>query len=83
MKKISVIVPAYNEEEVIELFYSETKKVLDKIKDKYDYEMIFIDDGSKDNTLKKLKELNKLDKNVNIISFSRNFGKEARNVCWA
>lgn len=77
MKKISIIVPAYNEEEVLKLFYKETKKVLEKVKEIYDYELIFVDDGSKDNTLKILKNLNQKDKKVNIISFSRNFGKEA------
>lgn len=77
MKKISLIVPAYNEQDVLELFYKETKNVLEKIKDKYDYEIIFIDDGSKDKTLDILKELRNLDKKINIIRFSRNFGKEA------
>ena len=77
MKKISIIVPTYNEQEVIEMFYNETSKVLQPIMDKYTYEIIFVDDGSQDETLNKLKELNNLDKRVNIISFSRNFGKEA------
>jgi len=77
MKKISIVVPAYNEEEVVELFYKETKKVLEKITDKYDYELIFVDDGSKDNTLNILKNMHKVDEKINIISFSRNFGKEA------
>ena len=75
MRKLSIIVPAYNEEDVVEIFYKETKDVLQKIN--LEYEIIFIDDGSKDNTLKKLKELRKLDNKINIISFSRNFGKEA------
>lgn len=77
MKKISIIVPTYNEQEVIEMFYNETSKVLQPLMDKYTYEIIFVDDGSQDETLNKLKELNNLDKRVNIISFSRNFGKEA------
>ena len=77
MKKISIIVPTYNEQEVIEMFYNETSKVLQSLMDKYTYEIIFVDDGSQDETLNKLKELNNLDKRVNIISFSRNFGKEA------
>ena len=75
MRKLSIIVPAYNEGDVVEIFYKETKDVLQKIN--LEYEIIFIDDGSKDNTLKKLKELRKLDNKINIISFSRNFGKEA------
>lgn len=77
MKKISLIVPCYNEEQVINMFYTETKKVLEQIKEKYEYEFIFIDDGSKDNTLKILKELKTKDDNIAIISFSRNFGKES------
>ena len=77
MKKLSIIVPMYNEEEVIELFYKETKKVVDEISNKYDYEMLFIDDGSKDNSMQKVKEIRKKDKKVRYVSFSRNFGKEA------
>lgn len=77
MKKISVIVPMYNEEENVKKFYNETQTVLQKIQDKYDYEMIFIDDGSKDKTLELLKEISKTDNKINIISFSRNFGKES------
>ena len=56
MKKISIIVPCYNEEQVVEMFYNETKKVVNEIKDKYTYEMIFVDDGSNDNTLNILKK---------------------------
>lgn len=77
MKKLSIIVPMYNEEEVIELFYKETKKVVDTISVKYDYEMLFVDDGSKDKSIDKVKELRKKDKKVRFVSFSRNFGKEA------
>ena len=76
-QKISLIVPCYNEGEGIETFYIETMKTIEKIEENYEYEMIFIDDGSKDNTLEKLKELKSKDDNIRIISFSRNFGKEA------
>lgn len=76
-KMISIIVPCYNEEEGIEKFYIETKKVIDQINNEYDYELLFIDDGSKDETLSKVKKLKQDDKNIRIISFSRNFGKEA------
>jgi len=72
---LSVIVPCYNESEAINVFYDEIKKVLDE--EKLTYELIFVDDGSTDNTLSILKEFNKKDKNVKIVSFSRNFGKEA------
>ena len=76
MKKISIVVPCYNEEDIIKEFYNELVKVLQTIQN-YTYEIIFIDDGSKDDTLKLLKgEENRNDK-IKIISFSRNFGKES------
>lgn len=74
MKKISVVVPCYNEEESIPYFYKEIKKVTKDMSIKL--ELIFIDDGSRDNTLSVIKELSE-DKDVKYISFSRNFGKEA------
>lgn len=78
MKKISIIVPCYNEEEMVELYYDEMQKeVFAKIKDKYNYELLFVDDGSKDKTLEILKKMKKIDNNIKIISFSRNFGKES------
>ena len=77
MKTLSIVVPAYNEEEVIELFYKKVKEIVDRIKEKYEYEIVFVDEGSTDNTLNILKKLRESDKNINIISFSRNFGKEA------
>ncbi len=76
-KMISIIVPCFNEEEGIEKFYIETKKVIDQINNEYDYELLFIDDGSKDETLNKVKKIRQNDENIRIISFSRNFGKEA------
>ena len=79
MKKVSIIVPCYNEEESIPLFYKEIKKVFSKIN--YKLELIFINDGSKDKTLELIKNLSKKDKEVNYISLSRNFGKEA--AMWA
>jgi len=74
--KISLIVPCYNEEESLSLFYSELNKVTADMSD-YEFEMLFIDDGSKDNTLAILKDLAKNDNRVKYISFSKNFGKEA------
>ena len=72
--KLSVIVPTYNEEECILDFYEETTKVLNG----FDYNIIFVDDGSKDKTLKILKEIYSKDKDkIKIINFSRNFGKDA------
>ena len=76
MDKISVIVPCYNEEESISLFYKEINKVTKKMKD-VSFELIFIDDGSGDKSLDIIKELSKSDKDIRYISFSRNFGKEA------
>lgn len=75
-KKISVIVSCYNEEESLPLFYEEMSKVMDEISQN-DFELIFVNDGSRDNTLKEIKELRAKDKRVRYISFSRNFGKEA------
>lgn len=75
-KKISIIVPCYNEEEVLKDFYDKTINVLEEA-NKYEYEIIFIDDGSKDETLNILKEMKKINKKLRIVSFSRNFGKEA------
>ncbi len=73
---LSVIVPCYNEEEALPLFYKEITKVATKM-NYLEFEIIFVDDGSKDKTLDILKKLNKKDKRVKYISFSRNFGKEA------
>lgn len=72
---ISLIVPCYNEQEALPIFYEETKKVLDE--QQYEYEMLFVNDGSKDGTLTILKELAAKDERVSYLSFSRNFGKEA------
>ena len=77
MKKlISVIVPCYNEQAVLHLFYDEISAVAGKMS-AYDFEFIFVNDGSRDNTLKICKELAEKDERVKYISFSRNFGKEA------
>ena len=75
MKKISIIVPCYNEEETIELYYKEMQKISKKIKNA-EFEIIFVNDGSTDKTLDILRNLAK-NKDVRYLSFSRNFGKEA------
>lgn len=72
---VSVVVPCYNEEETVEIFYRETEKINQMLQG-YLFEYIFVNDGSKDGTLNKLRVLSK-NKNVHYISFSRNFGKEA------
>ena len=73
---ISVIIPCYNEEESLPHFIKEMNKVMDEMK-KVKFELIFVNDGSKDNTLEILKSIAKEDKRVKYISMSRNFGKEA------
>lgn len=73
--KISLIVPCYNEEEALPIFYRETKKVLETMP--CEHEFVFINDGSRDRTLAVLKELAGQDGCVQYLSFSRNFGKEA------
>ena len=75
-EKISVIVSCYNEQESIPYFYEEITKISKKMKD-LDFEYLFVNDGSKDNTLKIVKELAEKDDRVKYVSFSRNFGKEA------
>ena len=77
MKKlISIIIPCYNEEETIDKLYKEIIKVTKKIKE-VNFELLFIDDGSKDKTLKIVKKLSEKDNKVRYVSFSSNFGKEA------
>lgn len=76
MDKISIIVPCYNEQETVPIFYNEITKMSDTMKD-VDFEYIFVDDGSKDNTAAELKSLAKKDRRVKYILFSRNFGKES------
>lgn len=75
-KLISIIVPCYNEEESLELFYSELNKITDLIEN-YDTEIIFIDDGSTDDTKNIIYKLASLNSKIRYITFSRNFGKEA------
>ena len=75
-EKISIVVPCYNEEESLPIFYEEITKVSKKLKE-VDFEYVFINDGSKDKTLSILRDLSKKDNKVRYVSFSRNFGKEA------
>jgi glycosyltransferase involved in cell wall biosynthesis len=74
--KISLIIPCYNEEESLNPLYDELKRVTSSMPS-YDFEMIFVDDGSKDKTLSILKDFAAQDERITYISFSRNFGKEA------
>lgn len=75
MKKLTIIVPCYNEEQAVPLFYKEAISVLENLD--IDFELLFINDGSNDNTLSVLLDLSKRDSRVKYISFARNFGKES------
>ena len=75
MKKITLIVPCFNEQEALPFFYDEATAVMQQLD--YEYELLFINDGSKDETLRVLKEFAGKDDHVRYLSFSRNFGKEA------
>ena len=77
MEKISVLVPCFNEEKALPLFYEELTKNINLFPKNVEFEILFLDDGSKDNTLSVIQELKEKDNRVHYISFSRNFGKEA------
>ena len=80
-RKLSVVVSVYNEEKALREFYKETNKILEQIKNSgWEHELIFVNDGSKDHSLDILEELAGMDKNVKIVSFSRNFGHEAAMI---
>ncbi|SJZ65621.1 glycosyltransferase family 2 protein [Treponema porcinum] len=77
MDRISLIVPCFNEEANIEPFYNAVLDVFKNTSNETDFELMFVNDGSKDNTLQKIKALHEKDNRVKCVSFSRNFGKEA------
>ena len=80
MKLLSIVVPCYNEQEVLPLFYDKITEVMAGMKSEHpelDYEVVFINDGSKDKTLEGLRKCARMDERIRYISFSRNFGKEA------
>ena len=77
MEKISVIVPCYNEEKALPLFYEELEKNMKSFPENIEFEILFVDDGSKDETMNVIKNLQNKNSNIKYISFSRNFGKEA------
>ncbi|MBR3040669.1 MAG: glycosyltransferase family 2 protein [Lachnospiraceae bacterium] len=76
MEKCTIIVPCYNEEEALPLFYEETEKTVSTMTE-LEFEYLFVDDGSRDRTLEVMRELASKDEKVHYVSFSRNFGKEA------
>lgn len=75
-KLISLVVPCYNEEPALAKFYEVTSKVIAGMADEADFEFVFVDDGSRDGTLKEIQKLRARDARVRYVSFSRNFGKE-------
>lgn len=75
---LSVVVSVYNEEAVLKQFYSETVKVLEKVQ--WDYELLFVNDGSTDASLQILEKLAEQDSHIKVIGFSRNFGHEAAMI---
>ena len=74
-KKVSILIPCYNEEKSLPLLYEELSRLIDNQKD-YEWEILFVNDGSKDNTLLVIKQLREKDKRVCYVDLSRNFGKE-------
>lgn len=76
MKKLTVIVPCFNEQEALPIYYKEMCKIMLQMQD-VDMELLFVDDGSTDGTLSVMKDLHTLDERCRYLSFSRNFGKEA------
>lgn len=76
MNTIEILVPCFNESDVLDMFYNEVSAVMKNISG-YEYSFIFVNDGSSDNTLEIIKNLSEKDERVKYISFSRNFGKEA------
>jgi len=79
MKKISIIIPAYNEEETLMLLYERLKQLMNKMSN-YNFEVLFVNDGSKDRTIEIIKQLRGDDIRINYVDFSRNFGKEVAMI---
>ncbi len=78
-KLVTILVPAYNEQEVLHLLYDRLKKLMDE-QEKYDFEVLFVNDGSKDDTLKIMQDLRKIDNRICYLNLSRNFGKETAMI---
>ena len=78
-KLVTILVPAYNEQEVLNMLYDRLKLLMDS-QEKYDFEILFVNDGSKDNTLSIMKDLRENDKRVCYLNLSRNFGKETAMI---
>ena len=83
MKKISILIPCYNEEKSLPLLYPELVKLMDG-NPAYEWELMFVNDGSRDGTIEVLHRLREGDKRVNYVDLSRNFGKEnAMLTAWS
>ena len=78
-KLITILVPAYNEQDVLTMLYDRLKNLMDSTTN-YDFEVLFINDGSKDDTLKIIKNLRKKDTRICYLNLSRNFGKETAMI---
>lgn len=76
MRRISIVVPMYNEQEALGILYRELNRVTETLPE-YEFEYLFVNDGSKDKTLQEIRTLAEKDARVRYVSFSRNFGKEA------
>ena len=75
MKKVTIIVPAYNEEESLPFLYERLEKLMNE-NTNYKFEILFVNDGSKDKTIDLIKEYREKNKRINYVDFARNFGKE-------
>ena len=79
MKKITIIIPAYNEEESLPYLYDRLEKLINSMNN-YEFEILFVNDGSKDNTLNLIKKYRSEDERIAYVDFSRNFGKETAMI---
>lgn len=79
MKKISIIIPAYNEEESLPILYERLNKLINEVNN-YEFEVLFVNDGSTDNTIQIIKQLRQKDDHISYVDFSRNFGKEVAMI---
>ena len=79
MKKITIIIPAYNEEESLPFLYERLEKLINSIQN-YEFEILFVNDGSKDNTINLIKEYREKDSRISYVDFARNFGKETAMI---
>ena len=81
MDKISIIIPCFNEEEALPIYYTEMKKVMDTMKKQTDFELIFVDDGSSDRTYKVMKELHRKDRKMPVSFLFQKLWKRSGYLC--